>query len=106
MQRDGNTNSLWQFNIPAYHARHTAIPDKIFDVIIVGGGITGIGTALQLQQAGKSCIVLEARNLCFGTTGGTTAHLNTLIDSSYDIIEKNYGEKNAQLVAEATRDSI
>jgi glycine/D-amino acid oxidase-like deaminating enzyme/nitrite reductase/ring-hydroxylating ferredoxin subunit len=75
-------------------------------VISVGGGITGISTALLLQTAGKKCLVVEAANLCFGTTGGTTAHINTLLDTPYTTISKNFGEENARLVATASKDAI
>src|SRR5690606_26210615 len=42
----------------------------------------------------------------FGTTGGTTAHLNTVLDNSYDYIESDFGEDGAKLVASATREAI
>jgi len=73
---------------------------------VVGGGITGISTALLLQRAGKKCAVLEAASLCFGTTGGTTAHLNTLLDTPYTTITKNFGLENAKLVADAAATAI
>ena len=101
MQRDGALTSLWQYQMPAYEANEAAAMDVVFDVIIVGGGITGITTALQLQKAGKKCLIAEAHTIGFGTSGGTTAHLNTFMDSSYADIEKNFGEQNAQLVLKA-----
>jgi len=79
---------------------------KSYDVIIAGGGITGVSTALLLQQAGLRCALLEANTLCFGTTGGTTAHLNTLLDTPYTTIAKNFGKENASLVAQAARNAI
>jgi len=80
MQRDGARTSLWQNNMPSYPSPATTPPTDIVDVLIVGGGITGITTALMLQLSGKQCLVAEAKTLCFGTTGGTTAHLNTVLD--------------------------
>ena len=106
MKRDGATTSLWQHNIPGYTTTTATLPDQLFDVVIVGGGITGITTALLLQQAGKKCLVAEAHTLCFGTTGGTTAHLNTYLDNPYHTIAKDFGEESAQLVARATRQAI
>ncbi len=106
MKRDGATTSLWQYNMPDYISKEFNLSNQIFDVLIVGGGITGITTALQLQKAGKKCILAEAQTIGFGTTGGTTAHLNTIMDTPYNLIEKNFGEDNAQLVAEATRNAI
>lgn len=106
MKRDGASISLWQETAELLSSGNTAIPDKVFDVLIVGGGITGITTGLLLQKAGKSCLIAEAHNLCFGTTGGTTAHLNTFFDTSYDQVIKDFGEHNAQLLAKAAHQSL
>lgn len=105
IQRDGVLSSVWQDSVPPYQT--TGLPGKdLYDVIVVGGGITGISTALLLQEAGKKCLVLEASNLCFGTTGGTTAHLNTLLDTPYTTISKNFGAAHAKEVARAAADAI
>lgn len=103
--RDGSCTSLWQPGMPHYTASNKA-SDIEYDVAIVGGGITGISTALLLQEIGKKCILLEANTLCFGTSSGTTAHLNTLLDTPYTTITQNFGEENAKLVAAAARDAI
>lgn len=102
MKRDGATISLWQDTVQDKSFATNNTDDKIYDVLIVGGGITGVTTALLLQKAGKQCVVAEAQNLCFGTTGGTTAHINTFLDTSYDIIENDFGKEAAALVAKAT----
>ena len=94
MKRDGQLISLWQ-DMPEHISRH--MPAQA-DVVVVGGGITGISTALRLQREGKKCVVLEAQNIGFGTTGGTTAHLNTLLDTPYYTIKDNFGQNNADLV--------
>lgn len=106
IQRDGNCTSLWQQVVEPYRPKHEAGHNIVYDVIIAGGGITGISTALQLQKAGKNCLVLEARNLCFGTTGGTTAHLNTLLDTPYNTIASNFNKDTAKLVAQAVKEAI
>ena len=106
IQRDGSCISLWQNEIPVYKPQNDPDIQVIYDVAIIGGGITGVSTAFHLQTAGKKCILIEANNLCFGTTGGTTAHLNTLLDTPYTRIIKNFGKENAQLVAKATTEAI
>src|SRR5215204_6928745 len=106
MQRDGARISLWQETVGDYTSQNQKPDNKIFDVLIVGGGITGITTGLLLQKQGKQCLIAEAHNLCFGTTGGTTAHINTFFDTSYDYIKNDFGEHNAQLVAKATKQAI
>lgn len=106
MKRDGACTSLWQDRMPDYSAQPASLTDKIFDVVIAGAGITGITTALLLQKSGLKCLVAEAHSLCFGTTGGSTAHLNSFLDTTYDMIESDFGEDGAQLVARATRRSL
>jgi glycine/D-amino acid oxidase-like deaminating enzyme/nitrite reductase/ring-hydroxylating ferredoxin subunit len=106
MKRDGACISLWQDTVAERNLQSNEFQNPQFDVLIVGGGITGITTALLLQKKGKRCVVAESHNICFGTTGGTTAHLNTFFDTTYDQIISDFGEHNAQLVGRATRSSL
>ncbi|HEY0042290.1 MAG TPA: FAD-dependent oxidoreductase [Flavisolibacter sp.] len=105
MKRDGATISLWQDKISDYTSTQSAPADTVYDVLVAGGGITGITTALLLQKAGKNVVVAEAHSLCFGTTGGTTSHINSFLDTSYDQIESDFGTDAAQLISKATRQS-
>lgn len=106
MKRDGACKSIWQEKMPDYISKTQSLSENKFDVVIVGGGITGITTALQLQKAGLRCLVAEAHNLCFGTTGGTTAHVNSFFDTSYNQIASKFGEDNAQQVAMAAGEAL
>jgi hypothetical protein len=105
ISRDGAHTSLWQDTTVDSIHKEISQPQKA-DVIIVGAGITGITTALLLQQAGKRCTIVEAHTPGYGTTGGTTAHLNTLLDTPYSTIIKNFGKENAKLVARAAEDAV
>jgi glycine/D-amino acid oxidase-like deaminating enzyme/nitrite reductase/ring-hydroxylating ferredoxin subunit len=105
-ERDSNTQSLWQ-NVQLNWQPGKVIPiDTVYDVLIVGGGITGLTTAVLLQKAGKKCILAESKTLGYGTTGGTTAHLNTFFDTSFVDIEKDFGEDAAKLMAGAGKDAF
>lgn len=98
MKRDGNLESLWQSEIKHYGQELISeSPQK--DVVIVGAGITGITCALMLQKKGFKCILVEANNMGFGTTGGTTAHLNTFFDTPYYQVIKDFGLDSANLLA-------
>lgn len=92
--------------MPDYTPENEHQSGQEYDVVIAGGGITGITTALLLQQAGKRCLVAEAHSLCFGTSGGTTAHLNNFFDTSYDMVQSKFGEEDAQLLAKAARQAL
>ena len=106
MKRDGARHSLWQDTTPGIEEHSSTTNSTSFDVIIAGAGITGLTTGLLLQKAGKSVLIAEAHSIGFGTTGGTTAHLNTIMDTPYHTMIKKFGEKDAQLVAKSIKDSL
>jgi len=97
MNRDGANESVWQHKTENYQPQLNDVTNEVFDVLIIGGGITGISTALLLQKAGKKCVLAEAVTLGYGTTGGTTAHLNDFFDTPYYKVIKDFGESNAKL---------
>ena len=106
IKRDGNNISLWQETVDTFEPVTKIDSSILYDVVIVGGGITGVSTAFQLQKAGMNCLLLEAHELCFGTTGGTTAHINTLLDVPYSTIEKNFNKEKSKLVADSVKEAI
>lgn len=71
------------------------------DVLIVGGGITGITCAYCLAGKGKKPVVIEAGGLCDGTTGNTTGKVTIQHDNVYSQILKKHGEDFARLYAES-----
>ncbi len=103
--RDSITASPWQ-TIGKPEVGAATNLTEIFDTVIIGAGITGITTALMLQQAGQKCIVLEAGNVGYGTTGGTSAHLNTFFDTTYPQIESDFSKEAAKLVAQTGKEAM
>ncbi|RCH55203.1 oxidoreductase [Mucilaginibacter hurinus] len=97
--RDGKNVSLWQDGVKLYRAEALFI-DNVYDVLVIGGGITGITTALLLQQQGKNVVLAEAKTIGFGTTGGTSAHLNTFFDATYPEIDSDFGADASKLLAQ------
>jgi glycine/D-amino acid oxidase-like deaminating enzyme/nitrite reductase/ring-hydroxylating ferredoxin subunit len=94
------TTSYWERDI----SKKTYAPlqkDLEAEVLIVGGGITGMVTAWSLMQAGKKAILVEGDRLGSGVSGHTTAHLNISVDAEYAQIVTDFGEEVAKLVAEA-----
>ncbi|MCL6261041.1 FAD-dependent oxidoreductase [Aquiflexum sp. TKW24L] len=104
MNRDGARKSAWQQQIKNFSSANNLT--EIFDVAIVGGGITGVSTAFNLQKRGKSCILLEASNIGFGTTGGTTAHINDFFETTFDKAISDFGQENAELFKECGSEAV
>lgn len=48
------------------------LPDHIYDVAIIGGGITGAAAARSLAQSGYSVVLLEAHDFASGTSSRTS----------------------------------
>ena len=103
--RDGALESPWQKEIALIsHVASSLTGD--YDCLIVGGGITGLTAALLLQKAGKQTIIADAHCIGFGTTGGTSAHINTFADTTYKEVESAFGEEGAQLFADAINEAF
>jgi len=106
--RDGANESIWQSFSASQREQNPGLPYSatVYDTLIIGGGITGLTTALLLQKQGMNCIVAEAHNVGFGTTGGTTAHINTFADTTYDETEKAFDAASAKLFATAINEAV
>src|SRR5437762_1619921 len=59
--------------------------DQRVDVVIVGGGITGLTAAYLLTKAGRSVALLERGRCASVDTGHTTAHLTMVLDTRLKI---------------------
>ncbi|MEX0653101.1 MAG: FAD-dependent oxidoreductase [Phycisphaeraceae bacterium] len=96
----GRNPSYWEQR----HSRpeHPALKGDIsVDVAVVGGGITGLSTALQLQREGKSVAVLELNRVGSGTTGHSTGHLDAHVEPSLHNLVEQFGRPAARIVVEA-----
>ncbi|MFS1514951.1 FAD-dependent oxidoreductase [Bacillus sp. SCS-151] len=78
------------------------------DVVIVGGGITGITSAYLLVNEGFKVAILEADKLFTGTTGHTTAKITAQHSLIYDkfIHSMDIGMNKAKLYYEKNKDAL
>lgn len=80
--------------------------NKTTDVVIVGGGISGVTIAYCLCKSGKKVVLVEDGYIGSGETGRTTAHLVTALDDRYyDLIAK-FGEEHTRMIADSHRSAI
>ena len=97
--------SIWTASSPT-----TAYPplsaDRDADAVVVGGGITGLSTALLLLRQGLSVVLLEADRIAASTTGYTTAKLSSLHGLTFTTIADANGDDTARLYGRANEAAI
>ena len=97
--------SLWldTISLPSFPPLTT---NEQKEVVIVGGGISGILLAYVLKQNNIDYLLIEANTICSATTGYTTAKITSQHGLIYHSIIDKYGVKFAQLYLEANEKAI
>ncbi len=102
---DGNRKSLWIDSWPGQEFPALS-GDRSADVVVIGGGVTGITAALMLRRAGKSVILIDALRVGRGNTGFTTAHLTSVLDTRYHRLLGSCGREGARLAAQSQQAAL
>lgn len=71
------------------------------DVVVIGGGITGLTAAYLLTRAGRSVVLLERDRCARVDTGHTSAHLTMVTDTRLSDLVSSFGRDHAQAVWDA-----
>jgi glycine/D-amino acid oxidase-like deaminating enzyme len=61
------------------------------DVAVVGGGITGLSTALHAAESGAAVVLLEAEEPGFGASGRNGGQVNPGLKLDPDTVERDFG---------------
>lgn len=80
--------------------------DVSTDVLIIGGGITGILCAHFLQERGVDYLLVEGNQICSGVTGNTTAKITAQHGMIYAKLLKHAGYEKTKLYLEANRKAV
>lgn len=100
LKTDRPENSFWkEFTGSGPYSKLET--DLETDVVIVGGGISGVTVAYKLVKEGKKVVLIDSGKIGFGETGQTTAQLVNVIENGYKVIESNHGTEVARLVSES-----
>ena len=73
---DCAATSLWETSSAEADMTASLPPDARTDVAIVGGGFTGLSTALHCAEAGLAAHVIEARHIGYGGSGRNAGLVN------------------------------
>lgn len=76
------------------------------DVLVIGGGMAGLLCAHQLQCAGVSCVVAEAKTIAGGITKNTTAKITSQHGLIYHKLVSQFGYEAAGLYLEANQQAL
>jgi glycine/D-amino acid oxidase-like deaminating enzyme/nitrite reductase/ring-hydroxylating ferredoxin subunit len=95
-----NTSSYWIDSAPLPKFPRLE-QDCEVDVVVIGGGLTGISAAYLLKQAGRSVAVLERESLARVDSGHTTAHITAVSDLYRQEAVKRFGKEAAKAVWDA-----
>ena len=71
--------SLWDASAEESDYRSPLQTDGVLDVAIVGGGYTGLSTALHCAEKGLSAHVLDANQIGFGGSGRNCGLVNAAL---------------------------
>ncbi|WP_079709640.1 FAD-dependent oxidoreductase [Paraliobacillus ryukyuensis] len=80
--------------------------DTTADVVIIGGGITGITTAYLLRDTNLNVILIESDRLASGTTGHTTAKITAQHGLIYHQLIQQQGTERAQQYYQAQNQAL
>jgi glycine/D-amino acid oxidase-like deaminating enzyme/nitrite reductase/ring-hydroxylating ferredoxin subunit len=98
--------SYWMATAPETGFPRYAGDDLKVDVAVLGGGITGLMTALLLKQAGASVALVEAGRVACGVTGHTTAKVTSLHGLTYAELTRTFGAQGARIYGEANQEGL
>lgn len=71
------------------------------DVLVIGGGISGLTSAYCLLKEGISVVLVEDGFIGSGESGRSTAHISYALDDRYSEIAKAFGEEKARLATQS-----
>ncbi|BDX17913.1 MULTISPECIES: NAD(P)/FAD-dependent oxidoreductase [Halopseudomonas] len=99
-------DSWYRASVPAVPPRAQLQGVLDADVCIVGAGFTGLSAALELAEAGRSVIVLEAEDVGWGCSGRNGGQINPGVACDHARVVSELGEQDARRVWQLGLDGV
>lgn len=80
--------------------------DIEIDILIIGGGITGVTTAFYLKDVDQKIALVEQDKIGYGVTSKTTGKVTYLQECIYQKLENNYNKNIATRYLESQKEAI
>lgn len=100
-----DNRSIWE-NKKQKKAKIDKLIDLETDILIIGGGITGISTAYFLMDSDQKVTLIDKGSIGMGVTSKTTAKLNYLQGIIYQELEKSFDRKISKLYFDSQIEAI
>ncbi|MTD26269.1 NAD(P)/FAD-dependent oxidoreductase [Erwinia sorbitola] len=98
--------SFWQATAPAFTGAATGDLPATADVVVIGGGFTGISAALNLARSGVKVVVLEAGEVMSQASGRNGGHCNTGVAQNFAAMVESLGVEQATRYYRAFADAV
>ena len=97
--------SIWRESaqLPRFEPLHS---DLRTDVLVIGGGLAGILCAYMLHVSGVKYALVEAKTICSGVTGNTTAKITAQHGLIYGKLMKQRGTDGARMYLQANQQAL
>jgi glycine/D-amino acid oxidase-like deaminating enzyme/nitrite reductase/ring-hydroxylating ferredoxin subunit len=80
--------------------------DMETEVLVIGGGITGVTTAWLMARAGKRVTLIERETIGARDSGHTTAHLTYMTDTRLSDLVATFSRKHAKIAWQSGKDAM
>ncbi len=95
---DSLNNSYYRATANAWETQPSLIDDADCDVVVIGGGFTGVSAALAAAERGFSVILLESQTIGFGASGRNGGQLIPGLRWSLSEIDGEFGRERAKAI--------
>ncbi len=102
---DFERRSLWQATMPALPDRSGRPLPQSADVVVIGGGYTGINAARELARRGVAVTLVEARTLGFGASTRNGGIVHPGYKWGPRALIRRYGDETGRALYRETLDS-
>lgn len=98
--------SFWQATAPAFTDAATGPLPAVADVVVIGGGFTGVSTALNLARSGISVVLLERDAVMSQASARNGGHCNTGVAQNFASLVESRGIEQASRFYRAYDDAV